>query len=124
MLSNSSLTGALAAERERALRARTRDAWRRKQSGALTVREATAADATELQHLARLDSQGRPPAGRLLVALDEGVLVAALAIDSGAVIADPFRSTASIVAMLRLRAEKLREPAAPRARLRPFGAAA
>ena len=110
MLSYSSLSGALAAERERAIRAKAGDAWKRRRRGELKVRDATDADATDLHRLARLDSQGRAPAGRLIVAEEEGALVAAISVDSGAVIADPFKATAEIVALLRLRADKLREP--------------
>ena len=132
MLSYSSLSGALAAERERAIREKARDAWKRRRRGELKLRDATDADAADLHRLARLDSQGRPPAGRLIVAEEEGALVAAMSVDSGAVIADPFKATAAIVALLRLRADKLREPT-PRGerapllslrRLRARGAAA
>jgi hypothetical protein len=108
MLSYSSLTGALANERERAIREKSRDAWQRRQRGELKLRDATDADAADLLRLARLDSQGRPPAGKLVVAVDHGDLVAAISVDSDAVIADPFKATAPIVAMLRLRAEQLR----------------
>ncbi len=104
MLSYSSLSAALADERERALREKARDAWRRQQTGRLQLRNATFADAADLHRLARLDSQPRPPAGPLVVALDDGVMVAAVGIESGKAIADPFRSTAAIVALLRLRA--------------------
>jgi hypothetical protein len=108
MLSYSSLSGALDQERERAIREKSRDAWRRRQRGELQLRDATDADAADLLRLARLDSQGRPPAGRVIVAVDRDVLVAAMSVDDGAVIADPFRATAPIVAMLRLRAEQTR----------------
>jgi hypothetical protein len=111
MLSYSSLSGALADERERALRAKARDAWKRRQRGELKLRDATDADAADLLRLARLDSQGRPPAGRVIVAIDRDVLVAAMSVDSNAVIADPFRSTAPIVTMLQLRAKQIRKDA-------------
>ena len=130
MLSYSSLSGALAAERERAIREKSRDAWKRRQRGDLKLREATDADAADLLRLARLDSQGRPPEGRLIVAVDRDVLVAAMAVETGAAIADPFRATAPIVTMLRLRAKEMRRDATPRApllslrRLRARGATA
>ena len=114
MLSYSSLSAALADERERAIREKARDAWQRRQRGELKLRDATDADAADLLRLARLDSQGRPPTGKLLVAQDRGVVVAAMAVDSGDVIADPFRATAPIVAMLRVRAKQTRREAAPR----------
>ena len=101
MLSYSSLSGALAAERERALREKSRDAWHRRQRGELKLRDATDDDAADLLRLARLDSQARPPAGKIIVAIDRGVLVAATSVESGATIADPFRATAPIVTMLR-----------------------
>jgi hypothetical protein len=107
MLTYSSLSGALAADREREIREKTRNAWQRRQRGDLKVRTATDDDAPSLLRLARLDSQGRPPSGTIIVAEDGGVLVAATAVEDGATIADPFRSTAPIVAMLRLRAEQL-----------------
>ena len=110
MLTYSSLSGALAAERERELRVKARTAWKRRQRGELELREATADDATQLVRLARLDSRGRPPAGRLIVAEDGGELVAALSLDDGDTIADPFRPTAAVVALLRLRANQARRP--------------
>jgi hypothetical protein len=113
MLSYSSLSGALAAERERAIREKARDAWQRRQRGELKLRDATDADAADLLRLARLDSQGRPPAGKIILAEDGGVPVAAIAVESGDVIADPFRATAPIVAMLRLRAAQMRREATP-----------
>jgi hypothetical protein len=108
MLSYSSLSGALAAERERAIREKSRDAWKRRQRGELRLRDAADSDAADLVRLARLDSHARPPVGKLIVAEDRGVLVAAMAVETGETIADPFRATAPIVAMLRLRAEQTR----------------
>ena len=53
--------------------------------------------------LADLDS--RPtPRGRVLLALDDGHPVAALGIEDGSVVADPFRRTGHYVAALRQRA--------------------
>ena len=110
MLTYSSLSGALAAERERALREKARTAWKRRRRGELELREATDDDAAQLFRLARLDSRGRPPSGRLIVAEDDGQLVAALSLDDGDTIADPFRPTAAVVALLRLRANQGRRP--------------
>ena len=114
MLTYSSLNRALAAERERALREKARDAWQRHQRGELKLRAASEADAPALARLARLDSS-RPPAGTLIVAEDHGEIVAAMAVDDGSTIADPFRATSAIVALLRLRAEQLK-PRSRRAR--------
>ena len=108
MLTYSSLSGALAADREREIREKTRNAWQRRQRGDLKIRAAAAADAPALLRLARLDSHGRPPHGTIIVAEDAGAIVAAMAVDDGATIADPFRSTAPVVAMLRLRVEQLK----------------
>jgi|SRR5215204_5382472 len=110
MLSYSSLSGALAAERERAVREKARDAWKRGQRGELKFRAATHDDDPDLLRLARLDSRGRPPAGKVIVAIDRGELVAAMAVETGDTIADPFRATAPIVALLRVRAAQLRTP--------------
>ena len=113
MLTYSSLSGALAAERERAMREKARDAWKRRQRGELKFRDATDDDAADLLRLARLDSQARPPAGRIILAIDRGELVAAMSVESGDMIADPFRATAPIVALLRLRAAQLSLAALP-----------
>jgi hypothetical protein len=80
-------------------------------SADLTLRHATAADVPALAHLAALDSS-RVPTGELLVAELDGTLVAALSIDTGAVIADPFEHTAGIVESLRIRASRRDRPAA------------
>ena len=74
----------------------------------ITIRTAREADAAALHRLAALDSS-HVPAGDLFVAEVGGALVAAAS--TSAVIADPFRPTADIVELLRLRAD-LRE--APR----------
>jgi hypothetical protein len=106
MLTYSSLNRALAEDRERALREKARTAWWRRQRGKLELRAAADADMPALVRLARLDSS-RPPVGTILVAEEDGEIVAALAAGDGAIIANPFRATAPIVAMLRLRAEQL-----------------
>jgi hypothetical protein len=76
----------------------------------LTLRHATVADDAALTRLAALDSS-RVPTGELLVAELDDALVAALSIDTGAVIADPFEPTAAIVDALRLRARASHRPA-------------
>lgn len=108
MLSYSSLSAALAEERERVVRETARDAWQRRQRGELKIRDVAEADAADLLRLARLDAQARPPDGRIIVAEDRGVVVAAMSVENGATIADPFRATAPVVVMLRLRAEQMR----------------
>jgi hypothetical protein len=86
-------------------------------SADLTLRGATAADDAGLARLAALDSS-RVPAGELLVAELDGTLVAAMSIDTGAVIGDPFEHTAAIVESLRIRAGRRDRPAAAPVRLR------
>jgi hypothetical protein len=81
------------------------------QDAPLTIRHATAADLPALERLAALDSR-RIPTGELFVAEAEGRLLAATSIDTGAVVADPFEHTASIVELLRVHAGAVR-PAAP-----------
>jgi hypothetical protein len=78
----------------------------------LTIRHATATDLPALERLAELDSR-RLPSGELFVAEVDGRLLAAVSIDTGAVIADPFEHTAVFVDLLRLHATAVR-PAAVR----------
>src|SRR5918993_3309060 len=66
----------------------------------VVIRAARGSDGDRLAQLARLDSQ-RPLAGEVLVAEQGGELVAALGADR--VIADPFRPTSDLVALLRVR---------------------
>jgi hypothetical protein len=70
------------------------------------IRAARGSDGSDLDRLAALDS-AHVPAGDLLVAETDGRLIAAIDPDSGAVIADPFRPTADVVALLELRAQRL-----------------
>ena len=74
---------------------------------ALTIRRATAADAFAIKRLAALDSAS-PPTGDVLLAEMGGELWAAVALDGGAAIADPFRPSGDLVDLLRFRAERLR----------------
>jgi hypothetical protein len=72
----------------------------------LTIRLAGEDDADVLRRLAALDS-ARPLHGRVLLAESDGVPVAALSLEVGAVTADPFQYTADAVHMLRLRRYQL-----------------
>jgi|ERR687896_673752 hypothetical protein len=67
----------------------------------VVIRAARGSDGVALENLARMDSQ-RPLAGDVVVAEQDGTVVAALGGDR--VIADPFRPTADLVALLRLHA--------------------
>jgi len=79
-------------------------------SAALTIRHANTADDSALRRLAALDSS-RVPSGELLVAELDGELVAALSVDTGAAIADPFEHTAAIVDSLRAQSRQQSRPA-------------
>src|SRR3954471_19113301 len=69
-------------------------------SSAFTIRPAVAADEDPLRRLAALDS--RPPLkGPAIVAEMEGGIVAAISVDSGRSIADPFVLTAELSDALR-----------------------
>ena len=107
----------------------------------LTIRPADPTDLAGLNRLAALDSAS-PPTGEVLVAEVGGELWAAVELDSGTAIADPFRPSGELVELLRrarsrrapLRAPRPRAPAAARGvdsghrtefppRRRPSGAA-
>ena len=70
------------------------------------LRLATPADQSSLERLAELDS-AKPPAQPILLAEVDGVLLGALGLTDGSAIADPFRHTADLVALLRARARQL-----------------
>jgi hypothetical protein len=72
----------------------------------VTFRVATPDDARTLRRLAELDS-APPLTGRVFVAEVDGVALAAVSLETGAVTADPFRHTAHLVRMLRLRRDQL-----------------
>ena len=76
-------------------------------SRALTLRHAVPADADELNRLAQLDSR-RAPRGVVLVAEVGGELWAAVSLDDMHAVADPFRPTGELVALLVARARQLR----------------
>jgi hypothetical protein len=72
----------------------------------LTLRLAVPADAEALDRLAQLDSR-RAPRGAVIVAEVGGELWAAISIDDGHAVADPFRPTGELVALLAERARQL-----------------
>lgn len=82
---------------------------------ALTLRFATPADAAELARLAQLDS-ARVPTGTVLVAQVGIELWAAVSLDDGTDVADPFRPTGELVALLHERARQIRRSHGYRAR--------
>jgi hypothetical protein len=68
----------------------------------VTIRLAGADDQSAIDRVAGRDS--RPaPAGPLLVAERGGTIEAALSLHTGGVVADPFRRTAELVELLRVR---------------------
>ena len=81
----------------------------------VVIRAARGSDGGALDALARVDSQ-RPLAGDVLLAEQDGVVVAALAGER--VIADPFRPTADLVALLRVHAAGTRADRGHGARVR------
>ena len=91
------------------------------------MRRASAEDSARIRTLALLDNK-RVPAGPFLVAEADGEIVAARSLSTGTVVADPFRLTSDVVAMLRLRAnqvgatnelaERRSDPRAPHSLLR------
>jgi hypothetical protein len=72
----------------------------------VTLRFAAAADADRLRRLAELDA-APAPFGPALVAEIDGRLRAALPLDGGPAISDPFHRGAELVELLRLRALQL-----------------
>jgi hypothetical protein len=96
---------------------------------AVTIRTATWADAERLELLAELDEDVVPAAPQLLALVGDELWVA-LSLQSGAEIADPFRPSAEVAALVRERARQLKVPdqrrrglgvwRARRAQLAPF----
>ena len=83
-----------------------------------TIRMAVPADAAALGRLAQLDSAPPPERVPMLVAEVDGELRAALPLDGGRAIADPFRLTAELLALLAERAWQLAPPPRRAARRR------
>jgi hypothetical protein len=85
----------------------------------ITVRRASAGDADALGMLAVLDA-AEPLGGDVLVAEVDGTLWVALSLETGAVVADPFRPTLELRSLLALRAAHIRaagaRPRRPRLR--------
>jgi hypothetical protein len=73
------------------------------------IRAARGSDGPALDRLAVLDSSV-VPAGELLIAEADGVLVAARSLATGLAIADPFRPSADVLALLALRARAFAAP--------------
>ena len=74
--------------------------------GAVEMRRATVDDDRAVRRLAELDEM-TPPQGDVLLAELDGRLVAALPLEGGRAVADPFTPTQEIVELLVLRAAAL-----------------
>jgi hypothetical protein len=72
----------------------------------ITIRRSTKADIPQIEQLAQLDSR-HTPVGDVLLAYVDHELRAAVEVDSGEVVADPFHPTADLVELLRMRADGL-----------------
>src|SRR3954465_14925881 len=87
----------------------------------ISIRPSRPSEQAALNDLAGLDS-ARPLEGDVLVAIVDDAPVAAISLDDGRVIADPFRRTAATAKMLKPRAgvggPGARAPPRPRAPLR------
>ena len=73
---------------------------------AITLRAAHAGDAASLADLAAME-EAAPLAGEQLVAEIDGIVIAAVSMRDGRALADPFRPTAAVVAMLGQRRRQL-----------------
>ncbi|MGA2926877.1 MAG: hypothetical protein ABSG43_12930 [Solirubrobacteraceae bacterium] len=87
-------------------------------SAPVELRAAHARDAVALLRLAQLDDQPELQ-GRVLLASLDGQPVAALSLDDGRVVANPFVATGEAVALLRLRTRQLASARARRWRRIP-----
>ena len=74
----------------------------------IAIRHAHDGDRGAIERLAALDSSV-PPAGSVLLAEVDGEPWAALGLDDGHVVADPFRRSAGVVDLLHTRARQGRE---------------
>jgi hypothetical protein len=75
-------------------------------SATISIRHAHADETPVVRRLSYLDDQ-RPLRGDVLLAIVDDEPLAALSLQDGRVVADPFARTADLVALLRLRAERL-----------------
>lgn len=72
----------------------------------VVVRLATPADDAAIQRVASLDGR-KAPAGRVLVAEVDGEVIAALSVAGRQAVADPFRWTSDVVALMEMCAEQV-----------------
>ena len=72
-------------------------------AASLVLRPATSADTADLERLAALDS-ARPLAGEVMLAHADGGVRAALSLESGRSVADPFYPSLELLPLLRVAA--------------------
>ena len=77
----------------------------------ITIRQATTADAFALRRLAALDDRAALH-GEVLLAEQSGDIRAALSLENGRAVANPFAPTAELVEMLRMRSRHVETVAA------------
>jgi hypothetical protein len=87
-------------------------------SGGVVLRRAGSRDDAAIVRLAELDGAVHPTGEMLVAEVDEQIL-AAVPLRGGRAIADPFRPTAKLVELLRIRARLLAGGSAPARRLLP-----
>jgi hypothetical protein len=85
----------------------TRRRGSRTVSQSLVIRKASSEDSGRVERLAILDS-APVPSGPVLVAEQDGMLVAAVPLGGGRSIADPFVPSSDVVSLLELRRTQLR----------------
>jgi hypothetical protein len=73
----------------------------------ITIRPLRQRDVAAVEQLAELEERRVPP-GPLLVAEVEGTVEAAVALEDGETVANPFARSEEVVSLLHLRAEQLR----------------
>lgn len=88
-------------------RPRRQASFRAADDAPVLIRHAAPTDARDIARLAELDERSLPLGDRLVGVL-EGRVVAALEVDSGTSIADPFVPTEGVVELLGLRAAQVR----------------
>ena len=72
----------------------------------VAVRLARPEDESAIHRIASLDGK-KAPEGRVLVAEADREIIAALAVNGGHAVADPFRWTSDVLALMEMRAEQL-----------------
>src|SRR5215216_7905755 len=89
-----------------AVQSRTHNRTRGTPMTNISIRRAVAADLSQLERLAALDSAS-PPRGPALVAEADSRMLAALPLGAGRPIADPFEPTTALVQLLELRKSQI-----------------